>query len=133
MNIPKISESEWEVMKLLWDKNPLTSDKIIDELSVKKDWSKQTIKTFITRLNKKGAIYYEKVGRSYNYYPALNEEECKKEENKSFLKRVYDGSLKILFANFIEQENLTEEDINELENMLKDKKQENFKQEKVNE
>lgn len=133
MNIPKISESEWEVMKLLWDKNPLTSDKIIDELSVKKDWSKQTIKTFITRLNKKGAIYYEKVGKSYNYYPTFTEKECRRCENKSFLKRVYDGSLKILFANFIEQENLTEEDINELENMLKDKKQENFKQEKVNE
>lgn len=125
MNIPKISESEWEVMKLLWNKNPLTSDEIINELGDKNDWSKQTIKTFITRLNKKGAIYYEKCGRSYNYYPALNEEECKKEENKTFLKRVYDGSLKILFANFIENEEMTLQDIEELENILKDKKKEN--------
>lgn len=122
MGIPRISESEWEVMKLLWNNSPLTSDEIINSLADKNEWSKQTIKTFITRLNKKGAIYYEKVGRSYNYYPALNEEECKKEENKSFLKRVYDGSLKILLANFIEQENLTERDIEELEKMLKEKK-----------
>lgn len=128
MKIPRISESEWEVMKLLWNKKTLTSDEIINDLADKNNWSKQTIKTFITRLNKKGAIYYEKVGRSYNYYPALNEEECKKEENKSFLKRVYDGSLRILFSNFIEQENLTEKDIEELENMLKDKKQKNLKQ-----
>ena len=126
MKIPKISESEWEVMKLLWNSNPLTSDEIINSLAEKNNWSKQTIKTFITRLNKKGAIYYEKVGRSYNYYPALNEEECKKEENKSFLKKVYNGSLRILFANFIEQENLTEKDIEELENMLKEKKQKNL-------
>ena len=127
MNMPKISESEWEIMKLLWKKNPLTSDEIINDLSSKRDWSKQTIKTFITRLNKKGAIYYEKSGRNYNYYPALNEEECRTEENKSFLKRVYDGSLRILFANFIEQENLTKKDIEELECMLKDKKQESLK------
>lgn len=124
MDMPKISESEWEVMKLLWNNSPLTSDEIIKDLADKNNWSKQTIKTFITRLNKKGAIYYEKSGRSYQYYPAVNEEECKKEENKSFLKRVYDGSLKILFANFIEQENLTEKDIEELENILRDKKKE---------
>lgn len=46
MKIPKISESEWEVMKLLWNSNPLTSDEIINELSGKKEWSKQTIKSF---------------------------------------------------------------------------------------
>ena len=123
MKIPKISESEWEVMKLLWNSNPLTSDEIINELSGKKEWSKQTIKTFITRLNKKGAIYYERVGRSYEYYPTFSEKECIKEENKSFLKRVYDGSLKILFANFIEEEKMTLKDIEELEKMLKDKKE----------
>lgn len=123
MKIPKISESEWEVMKLLWNSNPLTSDEIINELSGKKEWSKQTIKTFITRLNKKGAIYYERVGRSYKYYPTFSEKECRKEENKSFLKRVYDGSLKILFANFIEEEKMTLKDIEELEKLLKDKKE----------
>lgn len=44
MKIPKISESEWEVMKLLWNSNPLTSDEIINSLAEKNNWSKQTIK-----------------------------------------------------------------------------------------
>lgn len=126
MSMPKISESEWEVMKLLWNKSPLTSEDIIESLAHKKDWSKETIKTFIIRLTKKGAISYEKEGRMYKYYPIVSEQDCKNVENRSFLEKVYDGSIGILFTNFLKQEDLSMEEIEELEDLLKDKK-ENFK------
>ncbi|WP_304943909.1 BlaI/MecI/CopY family transcriptional regulator, partial [Vallitalea guaymasensis] len=63
-NIPSISDSELEVMKLIWYKNPITSDEIINSLSEKMSWNPQTIKTFITRLVKKKAISYNRVGRN---------------------------------------------------------------------
>ncbi|GAA0078430.1 BlaI/MecI/CopY family transcriptional regulator [Clostridium sp. CTA-5] len=121
--VPKISESEWEVMKLIWKNNPLTSEQIINALSGKMNWSTQTIKTFITRLIKKGAIGFERCGRVYNYYPLISEDECIKLENESFLKKVYDGALGILFSKFLEEEELSIEEIEELENILKDKKE----------
>ncbi|MVX65341.1 CopY/TcrY family copper transport repressor [Clostridium chromiireducens] len=121
--LPKISEAEWEVMKLLWKKNSLTSEKIIASLSEYNDWSDQTIKTFITRLIKKGAIGYEKTGRVYNYYPLVSEDECVKSENEFFLKKVYNGALNMLFTKFLEEENLSINEIEELENILKDKKE----------
>lgn len=120
--LPKISEAEWEVMKLLWKANSLTSEKIIDSLSEYNDWSNQTIKTFITRLIKKGAIGYERTGRVYNYYPLVSEDECVKSENEFFLKKVYNGALNILFTKFLEEDNLSLDEIEELENILKDKK-----------
>ena len=119
---PKISESEWEVMKILWKNSPKTSEEIIDVLSSENDWSSQTIKTFITRLIKKGAIAYDRNGRKYEYYPIITEEECIKSENESFLKKVYDGALGLLFSNFLKDEDLTLEEIEELENILKEKK-----------
>lgn len=121
--LPKISEAEWEVMKLLWKTNSLTSEKIIASLSEDNDWSDQTIKTFITRLIKKGAIGYEKTGRVYNYYPLVSEDECVKSENEFFLKKVYNGALNMLFTKFLEEENLSIDEIEELENILKDKKE----------
>ena len=124
-DIPKVSESEWEVMKLIWKTSPLTSEKIIDSLSDKMNWSNQTIKTFITRLIKKGAIGFEKSGRTYNYYSLITENECKKSENETFLKKVYDGALGILFTKFLEEESLSNAEIEELENLLKDKKEKN--------
>ena len=128
--VPKISEAEWEVMKLLWKTTPLTSEKIIDSLSGKMNWSTQTIKTFITRLVKKEAIGFEKSGRIYNYYPLISENECIKSENDSFLQKVYDGALGILFTKFLEEENLSIDEIEELENLLKDKKEKNSPQNK---
>ncbi|MBZ9691743.1 BlaI/MecI/CopY family transcriptional regulator [Clostridium sp. M14] len=122
-DIPKISESEWEVMKTLWKTNPLTSEEIIDTLSLKMSWSKQTIKTFITRLIKKGVIGFKKDGRIYNYYPLISEGDCMKFENKSFIKKVYDGALNILFSSFLEEENLSIDEIEELEKILKEKKE----------
>ncbi|WP_252236015.1 BlaI/MecI/CopY family transcriptional regulator [Clostridium sp. CH2] len=122
-DIPKISESEWEVMKTLWKTNPLTSEEIIDTLSLKMSWSKQTIKTFITRLIKKGVIGFKKYGRVYNYYPLISEGDCMKFENKSFIKKVYDGALNILFSSFLEEEDLSIDEIEELEKILKEKKE----------
>ena len=122
--LPKISEAEWEIMKLIWKSNPLTSEEIIHQLSNKMKWSAQTIKTFITRLIKKGAIGFEKKGRVYYYYPLLSEEECIRSENEFFLKKVYDGALNMLFTKFLDEE-LSLEQIEELENILKDKKVKN--------
>lgn len=124
-NLPKVSEAEWEVMKLIWKTNPLTSQEIIDSLCDKMNWSTQTIKTFLTRLIKKGAVGFEKSGRSYNYYPLISENECIKSENETFLKKVYDGALGILFTKFLEEENLSDYEIEELEKLLKDKKKNN--------
>ncbi|NFS06950.1 BlaI/MecI/CopY family transcriptional regulator [Clostridium botulinum] len=122
-DMPKISAAEWEVMKLLWKENPLTSEKIINSLTKKMGWSTQTVKTFITRLLKKEAISFEKVGRAYNYYPLISEDECIKAENQSFLQKVYDGAVGMLFTRFLEEETLSEEEIEELEQILKDKKE----------
>jgi len=125
-DMPKISAAEWEVMKLLWKENPLTSEKIINSLTNKMGWSTQTVKTFITRLLKKEAIDFQKVGRTYNYYPLISENECIKAENQSFLQKVYDGALGMLFTKFLEEESLSEKEIEELEQILKNKKKRKY-------
>ena len=61
--IPKISESEWQIMKLLWAKSPSTANEIVKALSATTAWKPKTIKTLINRLVKKQALGYEKKGR----------------------------------------------------------------------
>lgn len=123
MSIPQISDSEWEIMKVIWRKNPVTAEEIIASLAEKKDWSPRTIKTFINRLLKKGAIGHKKTGsRSYVYYPIIPEKECVLAESKNFIERVYDGAAAMLFVNFIEEKVLSEEEIARLQNLLEDKK-----------
>lgn len=120
--IPQISESESEVMRLLWEKNPLTANEIISKLSGKMNWSDQTIKTFINRLLNKEAIRFEKSGRNYSYYPVISQDEYFKAENKTFLERVYKGAANLLFSKFLEEERLSEEEIDRLQRILEEKK-----------
>lgn len=120
MNIPKISDAEWEVMKLIWKDSPLTSEEIVASLSDKTDWSPATIKTYINRLLKKGALGYEKDGRSYVYHANISEKDCVLAESKNFIDKVYDGAAAMFFANFIEEKVFTEKEIQQLRELLED-------------
>ncbi|WP_268626747.1 BlaI/MecI/CopY family transcriptional regulator [Paenibacillus alvei] len=121
-NLPHITEAESEVMKLLWQKEPLTSIEIISQLKDQMDWSDQTIKTFLNRLHKKKAIRFEKSGRNYLYYPLVTYDEYLKAANRSFLDRVYNGAIGMLFTKFLEEEKLSDSQIDELQQLLEKKK-----------
>ncbi|MHB8074044.1 BlaI/MecI/CopY family transcriptional regulator [Desulfosporosinus fructosivorans] len=120
-DIPQISDAEWLVMKVLWKESPLGSSDVINELKGTTEWKPKTIKTLLSRLVTKNALSYDIGSRGYSYFPLVSENECAKEETKSFLGRVYNGSLNLLVKNFIENKELSVEEIEELKNLLEDK------------
>jgi BlaI family penicillinase repressor len=116
--IPRISEAEWEVMKVLWVKSPSTASQIIESLADTTDWKPKTVKTLISRLVKKDAIGFKQDNRIYYYYPLVDENECLRAEGHSFLNRVYGGALKPMLINFLREEKLSIEEIEELKHIL---------------
>lgn len=119
----KISEAELEVMKVLWEENPLTSKEIIKRLH-HMAWSDNTIKTFLNRLLNKGSIKYKAEGRTYLYSPTISYDKYLSKENKNFLNVIYNGATNLLISKFIEEEELSDEDIKELQDMLENKRKE---------
>ncbi|MFZ2149316.1 MAG: BlaI/MecI/CopY family transcriptional regulator [Sedimentisphaerales bacterium] len=119
--LPKISESEWLVMQVLWSKGPLTANEVVKQLTGKTKWKPKTIKTLITRLTKKGAVKFKKEGRMYRYYPAVSQAECVRMERRSFVRRVYGGTSRPMLASFLEDAELSAEDIAELKKILEQK------------
>ena len=120
--IPRIAETEWKVMKIIWSDAPVTANNVIEKLSGDVSWKPKTVKTLINRLLNKNIISYEKEGRIYKYYPIFTEEQCVKIERNSFLDRIYNGGFKEMLLNFIEDENLSTEDIEDLKQILDSKK-----------
>lgn len=116
--IPKISEAEWQVMKVLWRKSPLTANNIVEVLTLETAWKRETIRTLINRLVKKRALDFKKQSRQYLYFPLLNESECIREETKSFLDKVHGGSIEPMLAAFVESEKLSPERIARLKQIL---------------
>lgn len=119
--MPRISEAEWEVMKVLWKTSPRTANEIVEEMTGKTHWKRETIRTLINRLVQKKALDFEKKSRQYHYFPRLTEAEGIKAEAESFVKRIGGGSLEPMLAAFIEEEHLSAEKIARLRQLLDEK------------
>ena len=115
----KISESELEVMKVVWKKGKATSSEIVKELEPKTSWKPKTIQTLITRLVGKGILEANKSdSKAYTYIAKVSEEEYKDFANESFIKKLYNGSVNLMISTFIKEKRMSKDDIEELKQIL---------------
>jgi BlaI family penicillinase repressor len=119
MPLPRISETEWEIMRIVWKRHPVTSADVIAQLQ-KEDasWRAVTAKTLLNRLVRKGALCYEAIGRVYHYSATVSEAECVAAATCSFLERVFGGSLTGMMAHYVESRKLSQAQLNELRRIL---------------
>ena len=120
-NLFTISEAEYEVMKIIWANAPVSTNEVVEKLLETSTWSPKTIQTLLSRLVKKGIIDYKKDSRIFVYTPLVKEEEYLEQESDTFLNRFYEGTLNSMVVNFLEQDKLTKDDIDELKRILDEK------------
>lgn len=118
MEAQRISDAEWEIMKVIWRQAPCSAHDIAAALAPAKSWSPGTIKTLLNRLHSKGALRFEKTGKSYLYYPVATEHRHRTAATKAFLDRVFDGSLSPMIAH-LARVKLSPQDLDELERIVK--------------
>ena len=115
-----ISEAEAVVMEVLWQRHPQGADEVVSALSARSDWAEPTIKTLLNRLLNKGAIRAEREGRRYLYSPVLTREAWVAQQSEGLLERLFGGRAAPLFAHLAESEALTDEDLAEIEALVKE-------------
>lgn len=116
--LPQISEAEYEVMKVIWKYAPINTNEITDKLLQCTDWSPKTIHTLIKRLAGKGTITYEKQSRVFVYTPLIQEQDYLKQESDSFLNRYFNGNISAMVSAYLEDDELSKSDIEELRTLL---------------
>ena len=116
--LPQISEAEFEVMKIVWKYAPINTNEITEKLLKTTAWSPKTIQTLIKRLVTKGALTYEKQSRVFVYTPLVKEKEYIGQESNSFLKRFYDGDITAMLSEYIENDRLSDSEIEHLHALL---------------
>lgn len=119
--LPQISEAEFEVMKIVWKYAPISTNEITDRLLKTTAWSPKTIQTLIKRLVTKGVLSYEKQSRMFVYTPLVDEAEYIGQESNSFLNRFYNGHLTAMLSAYIDNDRLSEAEIEELRSLLSKK------------
>lgn len=119
--LPQISEAEFEVMKIVWKYAPISTNEITERLTRTTTWSPKTIQTLIKRLVTKGALSYEKQSRVFVYTPLVEEKEYIGRESNTFLKRFYDGDITAMVSAYLENDKLSESDIDTLRSLLSER------------
>ena len=116
--LPRISDAEWEVMLLLWQRAPQTAAEVAAKLCPAHNWTERTVKTLLARLVKKEALGAQPDGKRYLYEPNVSREACVRQESRTFLDRVFGGSASPLLAHFVREGALGDAEIQELRSLL---------------
>ncbi|MFA5970484.1 MAG: BlaI/MecI/CopY family transcriptional regulator [Sphingomonas sp.] len=115
----RISDAEHAVMEVLWDDAPLTAQDVAERVGPARGWSANTVKTLLGRLLAKQVIAHEEDGRRYLYRPLVVREDYVAGESRRLIDRLFGGRLTPLVAHLAERDQLTDDDIAEIEALLK--------------
>ena len=119
----RISDAELEVMEALWAAGqPLTAAEVADRIDAERGWTLATVKTMLSRLAAKGALKHREDGRRFLYSPAIKREDYVGTESRRFVERLFGGRLSPLVARLAEEDGLDDDDIAEIEALLRELK-----------
>lgn len=114
-----LTSAEWNVMECLWTKSPQTAMRLVAQLQRQVGWAKSTTMTMLTRMEKKGLLLCTGSEKPRHYTPAVRREDAVRQETKSFVRRVFRGSVGMMMSSLVEQQELTKEEIDQLYAVLK--------------
>lgn len=118
----RISEAEHAVMEALWRRSPQTAAEVCDSVCKERGWSIPTVKTLLSRLVQKGALGTEPDGRRFLYTPLIARSAYVGTESRRLVERLFGGRAAPLFAHLAQTEALSDDDIAEIERLLKEMK-----------
>ena len=117
----RITEAEWEVMAVVWERAPAAASTVFEALERRKQWTLATVRTLLRRLVNKGALQQESEGKRYIYTPLISMAECARQESESFLDRVLGRAPSEAILHLVKRADLSKEDIQELRRILNNK------------
>jgi len=118
----RISDAEHAVMEALWKRSPQTAAEVCESVCKERGWSIPTVKTLLSRLVQKGALATQPDGRRYLYTPLIARSAYVGTESKRLVERLFGGRAAPLFAHLAQAEALSEDDIAEIERLLREMK-----------
>lgn len=119
--LPQISEAEYEIMKIIWDESPISTNDVCNRVPTSHNWSNKTIHTLLSRLAAKHVIAYEQRGRMYYYYPVISQKKYLSQENNHFLDRFYNGEASSLLSSLLSGSRVSDAELEKMYQLIDSK------------
>lgn len=117
-----ISQSEWEIMRVVWTYKAVTNNDIYDVLAEDMQWKMSTIKTLVRRLTQKGYLEAKKDSREYVFVPKVTQKEAVADAGDEFLDHVCNTKVGSVLTSLVDKYELSQSDLAELEDLIQEKK-----------
>ncbi len=114
-----LTNSEWYVLDCLWEKSPMTVMELVAALGERRDWAKSTTITTLRRMEDKKLVLCTLEGRTKHYAPAVQKDRAVRRETRSFLDKVYQGSVGLMVSALARDKALSRAEIDELYEILR--------------
>ena len=119
MDDVNLTNSEWYVLDCLWERSPMTVMELAAALRDRLGWAKSTTITTLRRMEDKGLVRCTVEGRGKHYAPAVRRDQAARRETRSFLDKVYRGSVGLMVSALAEDRALSKAEIDELYEILR--------------
>ena len=116
----KLFDSELKVMEVLWEQGSMSARDIVDVLSARIGWNKNTTYTVIKKCIDKGAI--EREEPNFLCKPLVTKDEVAQSETEQLIDKMFGGSSELFFSSFLKNQGISEEDVKRLSQMIKEAK-----------
>ena len=114
----KLSDRDWTVLGALWETGGAELGQLVEALRPATGWNRNTVLTYLTRMEAKGLVSIDKEASPHIYRALLTREDCRAQERRSFLHRVYQGSAGDLIAAFLKEESISPQERDKLRQLL---------------
>ncbi len=118
----QITKAEFQIMDVLWGESPMAATDVAEKLASETGWSLKTVKTLLSRLVEKDAISHEPDGRRFLYRPKVTRDSYARGATKKLAEQLFGGRAAPLVAHLAEGDGLSQNDLHELEALLKELK-----------
>lgn len=116
----QLTEPEWAVMQALWQSDSMTLGQVAQALVPVKHWSKNTVHTYLTRMESKGLVTILRDREPHLYLAAVDRDVCAQGARNTLLQRVYDGAAGDMIAAFLKESAISSEERERLRKLLDD-------------
>ena len=114
----KLTDAEWAVLEALWQSPKAPLGDLVAALHPQKKWSRNTVHTYLTRMEGKGLVLIDRTCEPHTYSYAVTREDCARQERQGLLNRVYGGAAGDLVAAFLKESHITAEERDALKKLL---------------
>jgi BlaI family penicillinase repressor len=115
----ELTEAEWEIMKVVWEKEPCAAGTVQEALAATRDWCYATVKLTMDRMVAKGFLEINRIRNLQLFRSCISEVEARRGELRKMLKRAFGGALTPMLKFLIEHEGLSKDEAAELRGLVK--------------